>query len=72
MVRYPDDILFKIEVPDMDRNGYAARFCYSLSRGWLFYKLEDGWKETVPSDVWRLFTEALKTKEVRERGKENV
>ncbi|KXA99461.1 hypothetical protein AKJ41_05400 [candidate division MSBL1 archaeon SCGC-AAA259O05] len=71
MVRYPDDTLFKMEVPDMDRNGYSARFCYSLSRGWLFYE-EDGWKETVPSDVRRLFTEALKTKEARERGEENI
>lgn len=47
---------------------YAARFCYSLSRGWLFYKVENSsWRETSLSDVRRLFNEALKTKHVREK-----
>lgn len=66
-VEYPDDALLKIEVPNMDRNGYAARFCYSLSQGWLFYEVENSsWGETILSSVRRLFNEALKTKYARE------
>lgn len=67
MVSYPDDVLFRIEVPNMDNNDYVARFCYSMSRGWLFYEVEDSdWRNIDISQAGQLFSAALKTKYARE------